>query len=85
MIVSHNDLFDGSSMLELYKRMQIWQKKNNKRFLSTDIVKDGDVFCCIALTNPREVVITSADGGNHAYVCSKKLLRVRDTPLSIFE
>jgi hypothetical protein len=34
---------------------------------SINIQRDGDMFCCIALTGPREVVITSFYG-NHAYV-----------------
>ncbi|MFA6272160.1 MAG: hypothetical protein WC693_03555 [Patescibacteria group bacterium] len=55
-------------MQKLYERMQVWQKKHNKRFLSISIQKDGDMFCCIALTNPSEVVITSMDGKRHANV-----------------
>ncbi|MGE0131297.1 MAG: hypothetical protein AB7U82_24715 [Blastocatellales bacterium] len=65
----HNLLyFAGSSMRELYQRMDNWQNDNQKRFLSISIQKDGDEFCCIALTNPSEVVITSADGQRHAHV-----------------
>lgn len=29
---------------------------------STSIQRDGENYCCVALTNPTEVVITSADG-----------------------
>jgi len=58
--------FKGKSMRKLYKRMQSWQNKHKKRFLSASIQKDGEVFCCIALTNPTEVVITSEDGKRHA-------------------
>jgi hypothetical protein len=58
--------FKGKTMQKLYERMQAWQKKHNKRFLSISIQKDGDMFCAIALTNPSEVVITNLDGTKHA-------------------
>lgn len=60
--------FESSSMSQLYKCIQNWQDENKKRLLSISIQKDGDNFCCIALTNPTEVVITSEDGENHAIV-----------------
>lgn len=60
--------FEASSMRELYDRMRHWQEETRKRLLSVSIQNDGDMFCCIALTNPTEVVITSADGESHAYV-----------------
>jgi hypothetical protein len=63
--------FESSSMRKLYKRLREWQKKNNKRFLSISIHKDNGKFCCIALTNPSEVVITSLDGNSHADVSSR--------------
>jgi hypothetical protein len=62
--------FEGSSMRELHEFMQNWQSENDKRFLSISIQKDGDTFCCIALTNPSEVVITSVDGRYYAEVNS---------------
>lgn len=31
-----------------------------KRLLSTSIEKDGDKFCCIALSNPTEVSIVNS-------------------------
>jgi len=49
--------FESQSMRGLYDSMENWQKENRKRLLSIDIQKDGDNFCCIALTNPTEVVI----------------------------
>jgi hypothetical protein len=49
--------FESSSMRKLYNSMEIWQKDNHKRLLSTNIQKDGDLFCCIALSNPTEVII----------------------------
>ena len=60
--------FESHSMHSLYKDMENWQNENHKRFLSTDIQKDGDMFCCIALTNPGEVVITNPEGNEHAWV-----------------
>ena len=59
----HNLLyFESSSMRGLYDCMEGWQRTNNRRLLSTSIQRDGESYCCIALTNPTEVVITSADG-----------------------
>lgn len=67
--------FKGKSMRDLYERMQGWQNKHNKRFLSVSIQKDGNAFCCIALTNPCEVVITDLDG-DCAHVTEKGYLQV---------
>ena len=54
----HNLLyFEASSMRNLFDLMQAWQKENNKRLLSICVEKDGGKFCCIALTNPTEVII----------------------------
>jgi hypothetical protein len=54
--------FERPSVRELYGVMDAWQKANRKRFHSVNIQKDGDSFCCIALTNPTEVVITDEQG-----------------------
>ena len=54
--------FEATSMKGLYKNMQEWQVKNEKRLLSTDIQQDGDMFTCIALTNPTEVMLCGPDG-----------------------
>ncbi len=54
--------FESATMRDLYDSMEQWQHANNRRLLSMSIEKDGDSYCCIALTNPTEVVITSADG-----------------------
>ncbi|HTQ12308.1 MAG TPA: hypothetical protein VMH86_00430 [Rhizomicrobium sp.] len=62
--------FDSPSFRELYSKMDEWQKTNRKRFHSLAIQKEGDVYCCIALTNPAEVTIV--DGGG-AYVSSHAL------------
>jgi len=55
-------------MRELYDLMEAWQILNHKRLLSLNVQRDGDTFCCIALTNPSEVVITSSNGRYHADV-----------------
>ena len=60
--------FEAHSMRELYECMRSWQETHGKRFLTASIQSDGDKFCCIALTNPSEVVITSSDGRNIAWV-----------------
>lgn len=54
--------FESNSMKGLYETMKDWQVKNKKRLLSTDIQQDGDMFTCIALTNPTEVVLCTTDG-----------------------
>jgi len=59
--------FEGPSMRDLYKSMEDWQNANNKRLLSANIQQDGGVFCCIALTNPSEVVLVhSRDMGGYS-------------------
>ncbi len=63
-------------MRELYDRMRAWQEENHKRFLSVSIQSDGGMFCCIALANPTEVVITSVDGRRHANVNESGRLKV---------
>lgn len=65
--------FESPSMHDLYKDMENWQNENHKRFLSTDIQKDGDMFCCIALTNPSEVVITNFRENDTAWVGDGRL------------
>ena len=54
--------FEGSSMINLYQCIEEWQIENSKRLLSVNIQRDGDKFCCIALTNPTEVVLTDLNG-----------------------
>lgn len=65
--------FESISMKELYETMEEWQNANHKRLLSTNIQKDKDKFCCIALTNPTEVVICSGFGGSQATVSNGDL------------
>lgn len=65
--------FESSTMKGLYDTIENWQVENQKRLLSLNIQKNGDNFCCIALTNPTEVVITSLDGKNHAELSNGNL------------
>ena len=63
----HNILyFEGSSMRGLHNTMDEWQKENEKRFLSMSVNKDGETYCCIALTNPSEVVIVSGSDATYS-------------------
>ena len=55
--------FESGSMRSLYESIDTWQDEHRKRLLSINVQRDGDRFCCIALTNPSEVVIVDADGG----------------------
>lgn len=59
--------FESSSMRNLFELMKDWQNENQKRLLSTSIEKDGDKYCCIALTNPSEVVIVGKERGGNFY------------------
>ena len=49
--------FENKTMRGLYEDMQTWQEDNQKRLPSTEIMKDGDMFAWIALTNPTEVML----------------------------
>lgn len=69
--------FENPSMRGLYTCMEEWQQANNRRLLSISVQQEGGNYCCIALTNPTEVVITSKDGKNHATVASSGQLWVR--------
>lgn len=60
--------FEQPSMRSLYDAMDDWQQANEKRLLSVSIQKDGENFCCVALTNPTEVVITDSSGRSFAGV-----------------
>lgn len=63
--------FEAQSMRELYDGMRKWEDAENVRLLSVNIHQDSGKFCCIALTSPTEVVITSADGKRHANVSAE--------------
>jgi hypothetical protein len=64
--------FEHSTMRDLYLQIDNWQTSHRKRLQSVAIHKDGDMFCCIALTNPAEVIITDI-GGESAWVTSGAL------------
>ena len=68
--------FENPSMRGLYDCMEEWQRDNDRRLLSISVQQDGGNYCCIALTNPTEVVITGADGKRHADVTPGGSLRV---------
>jgi hypothetical protein len=69
--------FESTSVRKLYDTMDTWQKTNRKRLQSVSVQRDGGKFCCIALTNPTEVIITdgtdsatvSRDGSLHVTIC----------------
>jgi hypothetical protein len=54
--------FEAASMRALYEIMDGWQEENRKRLHSVSIQHDAGQYCCIALTNPTEVVIVSQLG-----------------------
>jgi hypothetical protein len=61
--------FESSSMRGLYDSMENWQNTNHKRLLSISVQQDGGNFCCIALTNPSEVLIVGGpEAQNVAWV-----------------
>jgi hypothetical protein len=67
----HNLLyFESPSMRELHDCMEKWQIANRKRFLSVCIQQDGEQFCCIALSNPIEVIVTGPNGSQAEVVNS---------------
>ena len=70
--------FESSSMRELFDSMQAWQNDNGKRLLSLSLEKDGDKFCCIALTNPSEVIIVDGVIYGSAAQVTNHALHVRD-------
>jgi hypothetical protein len=70
----HNLLyFEAVSMRELFDSIQIWQNENDKRLLSLSIERDGGKFCCIALTNPCEMIIVDGYDSGGVDVTDKAL------------
>ena len=59
--------FEATSMKGLFNSMKDWQMKNKKRLLSTNIQQEGDMFSCIALTNPTEVMLCDHRGDALGY------------------
>ena len=68
--------FDADSMAGLFDAMQAWQTEHQKRLLSVAIQSDGGRFCCIALTNPMEVIICHGGSLGQARVFSTGRLSV---------
>ncbi len=62
--------FAAPSMRELYNHMQAWQLANKKRLLSITVHQDGGEFCCIALTNPTEVILANVGTYGNALMVS---------------
>lgn len=65
--------FESTSMKGLFQAMKKWQKANHKRLLATNVQRDKGKFCCIALTNPTEVIICDGFGSNQAGVLGGNL------------
>lgn len=53
--------FEASSMRDLFGALDTWQVENKKRLLSLNVQHDVNGFCCIALTNPSEVIIMDGE------------------------
>jgi hypothetical protein len=70
--------FEATTMEKLCAKLEDWQDAHQKRFLSTNVQLDGRKFCCIALTNPTEIVITDKTGSNYARVTARGNLVVYD-------
>jgi len=69
--------FEAPTMKALFEAIQTWQVENRKRLLNLQIQKEGDLLCCIALTNPTEVIIVSGGGMGAGYAnVSNGALRV---------
>lgn len=65
--------FEAPSMRELYDCISTWQVSNRTRFLAISIQQDGCKFCCIALTNPSEIIIVDGERAGGAQVIGKAL------------
>ena len=76
----HNLLyFESNSMRGLYESMDEWQHAKSQRLLSVGIQQDGAKYCCIALTSPTEVVITSLNSEAYADISGDGALWVSIT------
>jgi hypothetical protein len=64
-------------MKGLFQTMDEWQKTNHTRLQSTNIQRDKGKFCCIALTNPTEVIICGGLLGTNQAIVSSGSLNVR--------
>ena len=68
--------FESPTMKGLHGMLHQWQETHRKRLLSVSIQRDGDLLCCIALTNPTEVVITNAQGTEYVGIYEGDKLKV---------
>ena len=66
--------FESKTMRGLYETMENWQNKNEKRLLSANIQQDGEMFCCIALSNPSEVILCNGNGPHQASISGGDLM-----------
>ena len=73
--------FAANSMLELHRQLTKWQAENQKRFLSLEIQQDEGQFCCLALTNPSEVVLMTRDPDSYPGTQKNKW---REVPMKFF-
>ena len=69
--------FEAASMRELFDAMEDWQIENKQRLLSLNVERDGDVLCCIALTNPSEVIIVDGSDVENGVQVYYRQLRVK--------
>jgi hypothetical protein len=65
--------FEAASMRDLYLSLDAWQADNRKRLLSLNVQRDGERFCCVALTNPTEVIIMDGSSSYGVDVTGKAL------------
>lgn len=59
--------FEAPTMRALYDQMTAWQDEHQKRLMSTHIERDREMFCCVALSNPIEVVIVGKSESHERY------------------
>jgi hypothetical protein len=72
-------------MKELFDLINLWQHENRKRFLSISIEKEDRKLCCIALTNPTEVMIVNGDTEERSGVAVQQgALKVASSSYVIF-
>ena len=72
--------FESGTMHGLYEAMDEWQHTHGLRLQSLSVEKDGERYCCIALTNPMEVSIHSDFTHDGAYVNDGRLYVYTGTP-----
>ena len=58
----NSEYCEAATMKELYVMIARWQEENKKRMLSLAVDKCRGGLCCLAVTNPMEVVIVTPPG-----------------------